>query len=72
MKHRDFVYVGAPVPELNEQEHATFYLHIQKAILLSLEQRNLLTPHQRERCTAELEQRYNPSQKKELCYDKQI
>lgn len=24
MKHREFVYVGEPVPELNEQEHAAF------------------------------------------------
>ena len=62
MKHREFVYVGDPVPELNEQEHAAFLLNIQRSILLSLEQRNLLTPHQRERCITELEQRYSQSQ----------
>lgn len=65
MKHREFVYVGDPVPELNEQEHAAFLMNIQSSILLSLEQRNLLTPHQRERCIAELEQRYSQSQKKQ-------
>lgn len=55
MKHRDFIYAGDPVPELNEQEHAAFLLNIQKSILFSLEKRKLLTPHQRERCMAELE-----------------
>ena len=54
MKHREFVYVGDPVPELNEQEHAAFLMNIQRSLLLSLEQRNLLTSHQRERCITEL------------------
>ena len=39
--HREFVYVGDPVPELNEQEHAAFLMNIQKSILLSLEKRKL-------------------------------
>ena len=59
MKHREFVYVGDPVPELNEQEHAAFLENIQKAILLSLEKRNLLTASQRECCLLELEKRYS-------------
>ena len=63
MKHREFVYVGDPVPELNKQEHAAFLMNIQRSILLSLEQRNLLTQHQRERCITELEQRYSKNQK---------
>lgn len=58
MKDKEFVYVGDPVPELNEQEHAAFLMNIQKSILLSLEQRGLLTFSQRERCLAELEKRY--------------
>lgn len=37
MKHREFVYVGEPVLELNEREHAAFLMNIQTAILLSLE-----------------------------------
>ena len=53
--HREFVYVGEPVPRLNEQEHAAFLMNLQKAILLSLEQRKLLTHSQRERCLSELE-----------------
>ena len=39
MKHREFIYVGDPVPEFNEQEHAAFLLNVQKSILLSLEKR---------------------------------
>ena len=57
MKHREFIYVGDPVPEFNEQEHAAFLLNVQKSILLSLEKRNLLTASQRDRCITELERR---------------
>lgn len=64
MKHREFVYAGGPVPELNEREHAAFLLDVQKAILLSLERRKLLTLSQRQRCVDELEKRYIQSQKK--------
>lgn len=55
MKHREFVSIDGSVPEINEQEHAAFLRNIQSAILFSLEQRKLLTPHQRERCIEELE-----------------
>ena len=65
MKHREFVYVGDPVPQLNEQEHAKFLLNVQKSILFSLEKRNLLTGSQRERCLTILENQYNQSQKNE-------
>ncbi len=58
MKHREFIYVGEPVPELNEREHAAFLMHIQRSILVSLEKRNLLTASQRERCLLELEKQY--------------
>ena len=58
MKHREFRYVGDPVPELNEREHAEFFMNIQKSILLSLEKRNLLTASQRQRCLLELNNNY--------------
>lgn len=61
--HREFVYVGDPVPELNEQEHAAFLMNIHKSILLSLEKRKLLTHSQRERCLVELEKQYSREQK---------
>ena len=63
VKHREFVYIGDPVPELNEQEHAKFLLNVQKSILFSLEKRDLLTGTQRERCLTALEQQYSRSQK---------
>lgn len=59
LKHREFIYIGDPVPKLNEQEHAAFLMNIQRSILLSLEQRKLLTPSQRERCLKELEKQYS-------------
>lgn len=58
-KHREFIYVGDPVPQINEQEHAAFLLNVQQSILLSLKKRNLLTHSQYERCTAELEEQHN-------------
>lgn len=59
MKHREFVYVGEPIPELNEREHAAFLINIQRSILLSLEKRNLLTASQRERCLLEIEKQHS-------------
>ncbi len=64
LKHREFVYVGGPVPKLNEREHAAFLMNFQKSILLSLEKRNLLTASQRERCLLELEKQHSLNQKK--------
>lgn len=64
MKHREFRYVGEPVLELNEQEHAAFFMNFQRSILLSLEKRNLLTASQRECCLLELEKQYRINQKK--------
>lgn len=66
MNHREFVYAGEPVPELNEREHAAFFLNMQKAVIWSLEKRNLLTAAQRECCLMELEKQYNFIQKKKL------
>ena len=65
MKHREFVYVGEPVPELNEKEHTAFLMNFQRSILLSLEKRNLLTASQRERCLLELEKQHILNQKKQ-------
>ena len=62
-KAREFVYVGDPAPEINEQEHAAFLMNMQRAILLSLEKRKLLTASQRERCIAALEKQYSQIQK---------
>ncbi len=58
MKHREFRYVGDSVPELNEREHAEFFMNIQRSILLSLEKRNLLTASQRQRCLLELNKNF--------------
>lgn len=55
MKYREFIYVGDPIPELDTQEYAAFYFHFQKAILASLQKRNLLTDAQWKRCVALLE-----------------
>lgn len=55
MKDKEFVYVGEPVPELNEREHALFLMNFQRSILVSLEKRRLLTASQRKRCLLELE-----------------
>jgi len=65
LKHREFRYVGEPVPELNEREHAAFFMNVQRSILLSLEKRDLLTASQRERCMFELEKYYRLNQKKQ-------
>ena len=58
-KEREYVYVGDPIPKINEAEHADFILHYQKSILLSLVKRNLLTLSQCERCMDELERQQN-------------
>jgi len=58
-KEREFVYVGDPIPKINEAGNADFILHYQKSILLSLVKRNLLTLSQCERCMDELEGQRN-------------
>ena len=62
MAHREFIYIGEPLPKLNEKEHAAFFLNLQKGILLSLKQRNLLTPAQYQECLAELGKRESKNQ----------
>lgn len=51
MKHREFVYAGEPIPELDERECAAFFLQVQEAVLFFLEEQRLLTPSQRERAS---------------------
>ncbi|MDD2958368.1 MAG: hypothetical protein PHR92_07550 [Lachnospiraceae bacterium] len=55
MKGRDFVYVGETVPQITEEEHAAFLLQLEKAILASLEKRELLDHGQYQRCAWEIE-----------------
>lgn len=65
MKRREFVYVGEPAPQINEQEHAAFYLHVQKSILASLEKRELLTRSQYDRCIEEMEKQYSQKSRRQ-------
>lgn len=64
MKCRDYIYEGEPVPELKEQEYPEFFFNFQKAILYSLEQRNLLTQEQRVLCFDVLEKQRIQEKKK--------
>ncbi|MCD8355681.1 MAG: hypothetical protein LUE11_03805 [Clostridia bacterium] len=57
-KHREFVYIGEPVPQLKEQEHGDFLLLVQESVLFSLEKRGLLSQAQRENAVQLLEQQY--------------
>jgi hypothetical protein len=50
---------------LNEAEHAAFLLDVQKAVLLSLKGKSLLTTSQYERCVSRLEEEYSVKQKKQ-------
>ena len=58
MVHREFVYVGDNAPEIAEQEYSEFLLQLQKAMLASLEKRELLNHSQYGRCIEELEKQY--------------
>ncbi|MCI8465061.1 MAG: hypothetical protein HFI63_04290 [Lachnospiraceae bacterium] len=55
--HRTFVYAGDPVPKLQGTEYDACLINIWRGLLLSLEERGLLTPKQRERCLRELEKK---------------
>ncbi|MCI8483577.1 MAG: hypothetical protein HFH41_04470 [Lachnospiraceae bacterium] len=59
MKQKEFVYVGELVPELKEKDYPAFFMNMQKAILISLEKRNLLTPSQKNECLLILEKQYS-------------
>ncbi len=58
MKHRSFLYTGGAAPELSPKEHPAFFLNMQRAVLMSLEKKKLLTSSQRERCMEILESQY--------------
>ncbi len=59
MKHRDFIYTGDSVPKIDRETQADFITHYQRAILLTLVKRNVLSRPQCERCVEELERRPN-------------
>lgn len=58
MKHREFIYVGDPIPEISEKSNADFLLLYQKAVLSSLKSRNLIDQLQYKRCVEKLENLY--------------
>jgi hypothetical protein len=58
-KKREFVYVGNPIPKIDNDNHTSFILNYQQSILLALVKRNLLTLPQYERCVEKLEQQHN-------------
>lgn len=58
MKYREFICTEGPVLELNPKEHPAFFLNMQRAVLMSLEKKKLLTSSQRERCAEILEKQY--------------
>jgi len=59
LKHREFVYVGEPVPTIDNEQHEDFILNYQRSILLALVKRNLLTLPQCEKCIEKLENQYS-------------
>jgi len=46
MNPNEFVYNGEPIPEIDKTVHRDFLLNLQKAMLLSLVERKLLTKSQ--------------------------
>lgn len=64
MEHREFKYVGDEKINLMENENAEFLLNFQKAILIALEKKQLLTRSQRERCYEMIESRQLNNDKK--------
>ena len=46
MKHNKFTYIGDSVPKIDKRKHEEFLRNFQKAMLLSLAERNLLTKAQ--------------------------
>ena len=56
LRQRNFLYAGDPIPALNRREHRAFLDNLQKAALECLEQENLLTKTEKERCFYMLEE----------------
>jgi len=69
MKYRKWVCVEDPDLRQNKQEDIALLIQIQKAVLFSLEKRNLLTVQQRDCALVELEKQNQKTQKqkKEDC-----
>ena len=55
LSHREFFYTGNDFSKINFREKSEFLYNIQKALILSLEKRKLLTAIQRKQCITELE-----------------
>ena len=56
--HKEYVYVGESIPELNAQEHRDFLILLEMAVLYSLENRNLISRNQRDRCLIGIDNLY--------------
>jgi len=54
MKPREFTYIGEPIPKFGGAEHKEFLRNFQKAMLLSLVERGLLSKDQAERVLDEV------------------
>lgn len=53
---KDFIHIGDPIPILNETDHKAFLQHLQKGVLLSLKEKNLLTASRYAECLRQIEQ----------------
>ncbi len=58
MSHKDYSYVGDPIPQLSMKDNPDFFLIFQKAVIYSLKKRNLLTDSQCDLCIERLERQY--------------
>ena len=56
--HREFMYIGEPVPKIDLYAHSVFVLQLQKALLLSLVEKKLLSTSQMQRIMDELERKH--------------
>ncbi|GHV45740.1 hypothetical protein FACS189492_3080 [Clostridia bacterium] len=57
MPHRDFVYTGEPIPQIDKTRHREFLLNVQSAMLASLAERGLLTKEQAKRVMENIERK---------------
>ena len=55
LKHREYICVMDSSSVIDIKKHTPFILHIQKAILMSLEEKKLITKQQRIQCEEALE-----------------
>ena len=55
MSHKDFSYIGDPIPPLSMKDNPDFFLNLQKAVVYSLKKRKLLTDSQCDLCIEKLE-----------------